>query len=90
MGVTSMAHWILSAAIIIAVLILFALSYSFLQFLLTIAKCPDCGRIMQKVVYTDLMDEENKTIVNECRFCQSKRFKKGQLPITHRKHTLYP
>ena len=89
MGVTSMAQLIIGAIAIIAVVLMVTYAYSFLHYLLTITKCPDCGRIMQRVVYTELADERNKKVVNECCFCHDKRIRKGSVP-QYSKRTLYP
>lgn len=61
--------------------------YKVLLTLLTITKCPDCGRIMQKVIYGRGEGEEGQTIGYECRFCQERRigpFHRGK------KLTMYP
>ncbi|GIM44737.1 hypothetical protein DNHGIG_02860 [Collibacillus ludicampi] len=75
--------------IIIAVCAVLASSYIYflLQMFLTITKCPECGRIMQKVLYTESSEEKSYQIHYECRFCQGKRIR----PI-HRgkKLTMYP
>ncbi|ASS76067.1 hypothetical protein CIG75_14625 [Tumebacillus algifaecis] len=85
-----MAHLIMSAIALIAVILAFSYAYYLLHLLLTITKCPDCGRIMQKVMYTELSeDKEQKQVLYECRFCQSKRIKKSSMP-RGRKFTLYP
>lgn len=93
LGVTSMAHWIMSAIAIIAIILAFSYSYYLLHLLLTITKCPDCGRIMQRVKYTtERVESEQSRITYECRFCQAKRIKKGStagMP-KERKLTLYP
>jgi hypothetical protein len=88
MGVTSMAHLILSAIAIIAVTLAFTYAYYLLHLFLTITKCPDCNRIMQKVVYHDEADDKKRHVRYECRFCQAKRIKKANVP--GRKFTLYP
>ncbi|ARU62056.1 hypothetical protein CBW65_14350 [Tumebacillus avium] len=85
-----MAHLIMSAIALIAVILAFSYAYYLLHLLLTITKCPDCGRIMQKVMYTELSEDgEQKQVLYECRFCQSKRIKKSSMP-RGRKFTLYP
>ncbi|TCP53346.1 hypothetical protein EV586_10679 [Tumebacillus sp. BK434] len=85
-----MAHLIMSAIALIAVVLAFSYAYYLLHLLLTITKCPDCGRIMQKVMYTELSEDgEQKQVLYECRFCQSKRIKKSSMP-RGRKFTLYP
>jgi DNA-directed RNA polymerase subunit RPC12/RpoP len=85
-----MAHLIMSAIALIAVILAFSYAYYLLHLMLTITKCPDCGRIMQKVMYTELSEDgEQRQVLYECRFCQSKRIKKSSLP-RGRKYTLYP
>jgi len=84
-----MASTIISAIAIIAAVIILIYGYTFLQFMLTLSKCPDCGRIMQRVLYTNLQDEQ-KHVANECQFCQAKRIRKGVTPAHVRKRTLYP
>lgn len=61
--------------------------YYLAHLLLTIAKCPECGRIMQKVMYTEWDERAERHIVYECQFCQAKRIR----PV-HRgkKFTMYP
>lgn len=80
---------IMSAVAIIAILVLFTYAYSFLHFMLTLSKCPDCGRIMQRVLYTDVADEAKKRVVTECQFCQAKSIRKRTAAQVH-KRTLYP
>lgn len=85
-----MASILVSAITILGAILVFIYAYSFLQFMLTITKCPDCGRIMQRVIYTELADEKNKQVVTECRFCTAKHIRKvGDVPM-RRKDTLYP
>jgi Zn finger protein HypA/HybF involved in hydrogenase expression len=82
-----MADWI-GSAILVGILILTCMySYSVLQWLNSIRKCPDCGRIMQRVRYEDPEYQDKSAIFCECPFCQSTMFQ----PI-HRgkKLTLYP
>ncbi|MFD2171071.1 hypothetical protein [Tumebacillus lipolyticus] len=85
-----MTNLIISAIALIVVILAFSYAYYLFHLLLTITKCPDCGRIMQKVMYTELLeDKEQRQVLYECRFCQSKRIKKSSLP-RGRKFTLYP
>ncbi|PWK08426.1 hypothetical protein [Tumebacillus permanentifrigoris] len=85
-----MASILVSAIAILGAFLVFIYAYSFLQFMLTITKCPDCGRIMQRVIYTELADEKKKQVVTECRFCTAKRIRKvSEIPL-RRKDTLYP
>jgi ribosomal protein L37AE/L43A len=62
-------------------------AYYLLRVLFMITKCPHCGRIMQKVVYTYDIGTVKRRIVYECRFCESKYLKPSQ---RGKKVTLYP
>jgi hypothetical protein len=84
-----MAHLIMSAILLLAVILAFSYAYYLMQLLLTITKCPDCGRIMQKVIYREGPDGQPDRVMYECRFCQAKRIRKGNVPAG-RKFTLYP
>jgi hypothetical protein len=85
-----MAHWIMSGFLLLAVIMAFIYAYDLLHMMLTITKCPDCGRIMQKVLYTEWADDGRESVVYECRFCQAKRIRKGGPFGKGRRHTLYP
>lgn len=85
-----MAHLIMSGLFLLAVIMAFIYAYYLLQMMLTITKCPDCGRIMQKVLYTEWADDKQEKVVYECRFCQAKRIRKGGHTGKGRRHTLYP
>ncbi|MBL0388330.1 hypothetical protein JJB07_17130 [Tumebacillus sp. ITR2] len=85
-----MASILVSAIAILGAFLVFIYAYSFLQFMLTITKCPDCGRIMQRVIYTELANEQKKQVVTECNFCTSKRIRKLNEVPQRRKDTLYP
>ncbi|MGZ4112405.1 MAG: hypothetical protein ACXVP5_08225 [Tumebacillaceae bacterium] len=84
-----MSQLVLGAIALIVVILVCTYAYNCLHLLLTITKCPDCGRIMQKVLYTDWADEKKKQISYECKFCQAKRIKKIR-DQKGRKKTLYP
>lgn len=84
-----MSQLLLGVLAIIVVILISTYAYNCLHLLLTITKCPDCGRIMQKVIYTDSADEKKKQISYECKFCQAKRIKKVR-DQNVRKNTLYP
>jgi hypothetical protein len=87
-GVFLMLNLLVMILIVVCVLLASSYIYFLLQMFLTITKCPECGRIMQKVLYTtDSPGESDYQVRFECRFCQSKRIR----PI-HRgkKLTMYP
>ena len=84
-----MAHLIMSGLLLLAVIMAFIYAYYLLQMMLTITKCPDCGRIMQKVLYTEWADDKKEKVVYECRFCSHKRIRKGNVQ-NGRRFTLYP
>ena len=82
-----MIDW-MSTLLIAGIIVLSCMySYSFMQLLLSITKCPDCGRIMQKVKYQNVIHDEDTAIYCECHFCQAK-----QLRPSHpgKKLTLHP
>lgn len=82
-----MLEWIVAAVCLVTIVLGGTYLYYLAHLLLTIAKCPDCGRIMQKVLYMERDDPKDMHIVYECRFCQSKRirpFYRGK------KFTMYP
>lgn len=61
-------------------------SYYVLRATVMITKCPSCGRIMQKVAYSE-KDGESRRFHYECAFCETRFFK----PSQHgKKVTLYP
>ncbi|MDB5083208.1 MAG: hypothetical protein JWN30_94 [Bacilli bacterium] len=55
--------------------------------LASITKCPDCGRIMQHVLYTENEGFGHQQIQLECPFCQSKQIRRIQ---RGKKLTMYP
>jgi hypothetical protein len=82
-----MTDWITTTVIVGIVVVACIYSYSVLRLFHSIRKCPDCGRIMQKVRYEDPENLEQAAIYCECPFCQSTLFHP-----THRgkKLTLHP
>lgn len=82
-----MLEWIVVGACLLVIILGGTYLYYLAYLMLTITKCPDCGRIMQKVLYTGADETEDEVVVYECRFCQSKRIRplyKGK------KFTMYP
>jgi endogenous inhibitor of DNA gyrase (YacG/DUF329 family) len=69
-----------------AAVLLFTYTYYLIQTLLMIVKCPDCGRIMQKVLYRGDAGHSQARLTYECHFCQEKRIR----PADHRKYPLFP
>jgi hypothetical protein len=87
MGVLFMFEWIFVGLILLTILVGGSYLYYLAHLIVTITKCPDCGRIMQKVMYLETEDNEQKHIVYECRFCQAKRIR----PVYRGKRfTMYP
>ncbi|MFC4768624.1 hypothetical protein [Effusibacillus consociatus] len=82
-----MLEWLIAAFCLLTIILGGTYLYYLAHLMLTITKCPDCGRIMQKVLYTEWEDSEERQIVYECRFCQAKRIR----PLYRGKRfTMYP
>ncbi|WP_200760225.1 hypothetical protein [Effusibacillus dendaii] len=82
-----MIEWVIVAVCALIAILSGTYLYHVAYSMLTISKCPDCGRIMQKVLYTSGEDGGSTKIVYECQFCQSKRIR----PIYKgRKYTMHP
>ncbi|TCS70344.1 hypothetical protein EDD64_13323 [Effusibacillus lacus] len=82
-----MFEWVVGLFCLLIIVLGSTYLYYLAHLILTITKCPDCGRIMQKVLYTEWNDSEDSHIVYECRFCQAKRIR----PLNKgKKFTMYP
>ncbi|UOF88939.1 hypothetical protein LSG31_13465 [Fodinisporobacter ferrooxydans] len=83
-----MTGWLGTAIVAVILALSCIYSYSLLQLFFSIRKCPDCGRIMQKVKYQNQnpIPQDRDTIVCECPFCQSKHFSSR----SGKKLTLHP
>lgn len=82
-----MFQWIFITLVLITIILGGTYLYYLAQLIVTITKCPECGRIMQKVMYVELEEKGEKHIVYECQFCQAKRIR----PVYRgKKFTMYP
>lgn len=86
-GGVFMVEWIFIALLLIIIFISGSYLYYLAHLIVIITKCPNCGRIMQKVMYLESGDDEKKHIMYECQFCQAKRIR----PVYRGKRfTMYP